>query len=123
MTTLNVSTKLAFDRTRVAFDRTMMAWIRTATSLITFGFSVYKFFQLEMERNMPNNPPIGPREFSLLMVVVGLISLMVGTVEHRRNMQSLLSQYPEMPRSRTGLIATLLSLLGVLALTAVIFRQ
>jgi uncharacterized membrane protein YidH (DUF202 family) len=25
----------------------MMSWIRTATSLITFGFSIYKFFQLE----------------------------------------------------------------------------
>jgi uncharacterized membrane protein YidH (DUF202 family) len=25
----------------------MMAWIRTATALITFGFTIYKFFQLE----------------------------------------------------------------------------
>jgi uncharacterized membrane protein YidH (DUF202 family) len=26
----------------------MMAWIRRATSLITFGFGIYKFFQLEV---------------------------------------------------------------------------
>jgi uncharacterized membrane protein YidH (DUF202 family) len=44
---LDTSTRLAFDRTRVAYERTMMAWIRTATSLITFGFAVYKFFQIE----------------------------------------------------------------------------
>ena len=28
--TLDVSTRLAFDRTRVAYERTMMAWIRSA---------------------------------------------------------------------------------------------
>src|SRR5262249_28618447 len=38
------STELALERTRAAYERTMMAWIRTATSLITFGFTVYKFF-------------------------------------------------------------------------------
>ena len=44
---LDIATKLAFDRTRAAYERTMMAWIRTATSLITFGFTIYKFFQIE----------------------------------------------------------------------------
>jgi len=31
----------------------MMAWIRTGTSLITFGFSVYKFFEFEMKKDLP----------------------------------------------------------------------
>ena len=44
----DTGTRLAIDRTRLAYERTMMAWIRTATSLITFGFSVYKFFQLDI---------------------------------------------------------------------------
>jgi uncharacterized membrane protein YidH (DUF202 family) len=44
---LDRSTELAFQRTRAAYERTMMSWIRTSTSLITFGFSIYKFFQLE----------------------------------------------------------------------------
>ena len=43
----DLSTRLAFDCTRVAFERTMLSWIRTGTSLITFGFGVYKFFQIE----------------------------------------------------------------------------
>jgi len=44
---LDTATKLAYDRTRLAYENTMMSWVRTATSLITFGFSVYKFFQIE----------------------------------------------------------------------------
>ena len=38
-------TALALDRTRLAHERTLMAWARTATSLISFGFTIYKFFQ------------------------------------------------------------------------------
>ena len=44
---LDVGTRLAYDRTRLAFERTMLAWVRTAASLITFGFTVYKFFEFE----------------------------------------------------------------------------
>ena len=43
--TLDASTKLAYDRTRLAYERTLMAWVRTGTSLITFGFTIYKFFE------------------------------------------------------------------------------
>jgi putative membrane protein len=121
-TQLDVTTRLAFDRTRVAFDRTIMAWIRTATSLITFGFSIYKFFQIEQGRK-PNDRLIGPREFALTMVGIGLACLLLGVVDHRRNMKSLMRQYPEMPQSATDLVALLVAVLGILALLAVVFRQ
>jgi putative membrane protein len=38
------ATKLAVERTRLAYERTLMAWVRTATSLISFGFTLFKFF-------------------------------------------------------------------------------
>jgi uncharacterized membrane protein YidH (DUF202 family) len=48
-TASDASTRMAVERTRLAHERTLMAWIRTAISLITFGFSIYKFFQLERQ--------------------------------------------------------------------------
>ena len=45
MATLPDATKLAVERTRLAYERTLMAWVRTSTSLISFGFTIYKFFQ------------------------------------------------------------------------------
>src|SRR5215813_2756309 len=92
---LDVSTKLAVDRTRVAYERTMLAWVRTATSLITFGFSIYKFFQLQHFEEEQTKRLIGPHEFSLLLVSLGLISLLLATVEHRLNMQGLRAQSPD----------------------------
>jgi putative membrane protein len=43
------STELAVDRTWLAHERTLMAWVRTATSMISFGFTIYKFFQYEVD--------------------------------------------------------------------------
>jgi putative membrane protein len=120
---LDVSTRLAFDRTRVAYERTMMAWIRTATSLITFGFSVYKFFQIEAPTGGQQNRLIGPRGFAFTLVSIGLLSLILATLEHRQNIRTLGEQYAGLLRSLAVLVAGLISILGVLALVAIVFRQ
>ncbi|GAA1229423.1 MULTISPECIES: YidH family protein [Mycolicibacterium] len=49
--TPDTSTQLAVERTRLALERTTMAWIRTSTSLIAFGFTIFKFFQYQAEQN------------------------------------------------------------------------
>ena len=120
-TTLNVSTRLAFDRTRLAYDRTMLAWIRTATSLITFGFSVYKFFSIEL-KNVEPGTLIGTREFAVIMISIGLLSLLMATIEHRRDRNHLKALDPEVPRSQAAALAGFIAILGVLALGVVVFR-
>jgi putative membrane protein len=120
---LDNSTILAFDRTRAAYERTMMAWIRTATSLITFGFTIYKFFQIEAPPPGRQNRLIGPRGFAFILVSIGLFSLIVATIEYRQNIRTLGARYAGKQRSLAVLVAALISILGVLALVAIIFRQ
>jgi len=125
---LPVTTRLAYERTRGAYERTMMAWIRTGTSLITFGFVVYKFFHLEVAGTVSKTGPlietslIGPREFGLILIGIGLLSILLGSYEHRRDLNALRKDYPDMPRSGTRLIAVLMATFGTLALVAVIYR-
>jgi putative membrane protein len=69
----------------------MMAWKRTATSLITFGFSIYKLFQLEGLGHQQQGRLVEPREFALMLVSIGLVSLL--TIEHRQNIRTLGAQY------------------------------
>ena len=115
---------LAADRTRLAHDRTLMAWVRTATSLISFGFTIYKFFQYLQERNAaPRQGVVGPRQYALLMISIGIVALAFATIQHRRDMMALRKHHPEVPYSLATVMAGLISLLGVLALLAVIFRQ
>ncbi len=123
---MDAGTTLAADRTRLAYERTQMAWVRTATSLISFGFTIYKFFQIEMAKEMAAHPvtaPIGPREFALIMIGTGLVALLLSTLEHMASLRRLRKTYGPMPRSVAAIVGGLVSLLGIAAFLAVAFRQ
>src|SRR5262244_549869 len=102
-----------------------MAWVRTATSLISFGFTIYKFFQFLREQNEVAHPAhlLGPRQFALLMILTGLVALVLATVQHRQDMKTLRAHYPEFPYSLATITAILVAGLGFMGLFAVIFRQ
>jgi inner membrane protein YidH len=121
---MDVSTRLAYDRTFLAHERTLMAWVRTSSSLITFGFSIYKFFQLERGAGMKfaSVQVIGPRQFSMILIIIGVVSLVMATVQHRRQVGLLKMEYDTIPASAAGLVAGLVSALGIAAILAVIFR-
>ena len=120
---LDSGTRLAIDRTRLAYERTMMAWIRTAASLITFGFTIYKFFQLEIKASAPNpNHLIGPRGFGLIMISIGLFSLLMAGVQHHYSLRAMKEMYGSIPRSVAGPVGVLVAFMGVVALVGVIMR-
>ena len=119
---LGATDKLAFDRTRAAYNRSMQATVRTGTTLITFGFSVYKFFELERTGRAPLAQFIGPREFALVAILLGVLSIILGMYEYRRDMGQVRAQYPESPRSSAGFVAGMTLILGLLALIAVLVR-
>lgn len=113
---MNTNTYLAFERTREAYERTLQAWIRTGTSLITFGFSVYKFFQLETPAGKQGYL-VGPREFGVALVSLGFLSLVSATIKYRLQIKDLRTHYS----GPTGLslsivVASALSALGIFAL-------
>ena len=121
---IDTATRLAVDRTRLAHERTLMAWVRTATSLISFGFTIYKFFQFDMSKQAPVRADslLGPRGFALVMITIGLVSLALSTVQHRREMRALRDEFGAVPYSTAAIVATLVAGLGVLALGIVAVR-
>jgi putative membrane protein len=119
------STSLAVERTRLAHERTLMAWVRTALSLISFGFTIYKFFEY-LKQNLQQNPAasaLNPRRFGMSMIVVGLFLLVVATIQHRHDLQTLDARFGTESRSLATLVAILVFGLGVLALLGVLLRQ
>src|SRR5678815_4129797 len=81
------STDLAVDRTRLAHERTLMAWVRTSASLISFGFTIYKFFQYMRDQGQPvEDRTFGPRQFALFLIAIGLIALVLATIQHRHDL-------------------------------------
>lgn len=124
-TAMDTGTMLAIERTRVAYERTIMAWVRTGTSLITFGFSVYKFFEFELRKDLPAVPMlVGPRGFGLILICIGLLSLLLGTLDHASDIRALRRLYPGMTiHSKAGLVALAVGALGLLAMLAVVLNR
>lgn len=120
---LDTGTRLAFERTFLAYERTLLAWIRTAVSLISFGFTIHKFFQAEEGRTGPAHPLVGPAEFSIAMVIIGLAALPLALVAYRQNLRPLRALDPEIPRSFGGVYAGLIGVLGILALIEMLLRR
>jgi putative membrane protein len=122
---LDNATKLAVDRTFLAHERTMMAWVRTAASMISFGFTIYKFFQLELSGRRPAaDYLVGPSEFALILIATGVGSLVLATFEHRRSMQLMRTLYGDaVSRSIAGLVAGIVGALGVAAIVLVLLQQ
>ena len=118
-------TRAAVERTRLAYERTLMAWVRTAVSLISFGFTIYKFFQYLHESNPQRAVPrlLGAREFALLMIATGLVTLVLATYQHRQGMRAMRARYPDLPGSVAGWLAVFVALLGLLSLGLVVLNH
>jgi putative membrane protein len=121
-------TGLAVARTILAFDRTLMAWIRTATSLISFGFTIYKFFQYVRQHQSGGEIEtlLGPRGVALVMIGFGVGALLLATLEYQGQVKALHSKYHEYGPFRRSLaagIAGAISVLGVLGFVLVFLRQ
>jgi putative membrane protein len=117
------STHLAMERTWLAHERTLMAWVRTATSMISFGFTIYKFFQFEAAGRWPvTRGRLTPRGFAVIMIVIGLVALLVATVSHHVETRTIAANLGG-KHSVAAVVAALVSVLGIVTLFATLFRR
>lgn len=66
-------TDLSVDRTVMAASRTLMGWIRTALSLISFGFTIYKFMEAATQGSAIGLIKVqGPRRLGLTLIAMGI---------------------------------------------------
>lgn len=119
---LDASTRLAIERTRLANERTLMAWIRTCTSMIAFGFTIFKFFQYLNDDEHVRRGVVSPWVIGVMMIVLGLTGLALASIQHRQALKALRAEGGPMPFSISGLMAGFIAVLGVVALVVVALR-
>ena len=107
------NTDLAVERTVLAYERTLMAWIRTAISLISFGFTIYKFFQEWRKTEQPVQSIFTPRIVGMIMILFGLIGLLFASVQHYTAIKKLKKDYPNVQRSLSSVLAILILMFGL----------
>ena len=126
-------TGMSFQRTRMSDDRTLMSVIRTSLSLIGFGFTIYQTFQKLHDAGTIANPN-APRNFGIILVLLGILMLIVGMVHHVQFMlelrrtrgemikQGLVHGQSQFPVSITFMVSVGLLLLGMAAIVNMVFK-
>jgi putative membrane protein len=116
-------TDLALDRNRMAAERTLMAWIRTSLSLISFGFTIYKFLQEMAKAEKLTIQDNGPRNFGLALISLGTVGLIVASIQHVTLMKDLRKHATSPPKTSLALvIAIAISVLGGLAFLGILIK-
>ena len=100
-----------------------MAWVRTATSLIRFGFTIYKFFEFDKGAKPGGHGVLTPRDFALAMVSIGLVALLLATFAHKRDTRQLSAQFGGRRRSLAQIVSALVSAFGMIVLLVALFRS
>jgi putative membrane protein len=118
-------TALAVERTFLAAERTLMAWLRTSLSMISFGFTLAKFFEYVANQN--GAPIVGrfgatwsPRMVGTAMVVIGTVALLAAVVQHARRVSALRREGLVPQWNLAFWIAIAVSALGAFALISIV---
>jgi putative membrane protein len=122
-TELKTTDILALDRTRMAAERTLMAWVRTALSMISFGFTIYKFLQVLQEQStLPVMRPQAPRDVGLTLTGIGTFAVAIACVQYWKYIKKLRPDQPYKPWDLTFIVACLIGILGLLIFVSIILR-
>ncbi len=119
-------TQLAADRTQLAAERTLMGWIRTALSLISFGFTIYKFLQATItDSTVSTLTTQGPKRLGLLLIALGTLSVIFGTIEFFSTTNRL--NTPEETKHKkfdfTLVLGGIIGLLGLFLFVTIVLNQ
>jgi putative membrane protein len=115
-------TGLSYERTALSHEANLMSWIRTAMSMITFGFTIYKFFDEVQKEGQPNRV-LTPRMVGMVMIGFGFLGLLFAQIQHYQAYKSLRVHYPKLKRSLSSILASLILVFGLLLFFAALFRQ
>jgi putative membrane protein len=125
---------MSFQRTRLSADRTLMSVIRTSLSLISFGFTIYQFFERLAQQNAIAAGSGQARRFGLSLILLGLVMLLVGigydfafmsglrSLRSEMKAEGLIHGESQFPRSYTLIVAFLLLAIGILAVMSLAFH-
>jgi len=120
------STDMAVTRTVMAADRSLMAWVRTGLSLISFGFTIYKFLEYAREDLVASGKNIGdfssPKVIGLFLIGLGVLSLLMGIAENEATIKVLKKNHVFKRIRYSFFLSIILVLFGIILFLAVILK-
>jgi uncharacterized membrane protein YidH (DUF202 family) len=76
-------------RTALSSERALMAWMSTAVALYSFGLTITNFADYLAARGGAASSPVGPARLGLFLILLGMVGLALGIIEHRRRLRRM----------------------------------
>ena len=122
----NFTTDLAVTRTIMAADRSLMAWVRTGLSLLTFGFTIYKFLEYAREELIATGKEVtnfsSPKIIGLFLIGLGILSLLMGILENEASIKVLKKNHVFKRMRYSLFISLILLVFGLVLFLAVLLK-
>ena len=110
---LKIGDKLALQRTALAQERTVMASARTSVSLISFGFTISKFFQQLREHEVVGGTGIATKRVGLWLIGIGTAYMLFSCIQHVMVRKELKEQGADLRISYSLFLGVVIVLLGL----------
>jgi putative membrane protein len=75
-------------RTIMAADRTLMAWIRTSLSMLSFGFTIYKFLETIASQAGADHSR-SPQQVGMFLTAMSVAAIVLGTISYWTTLRDL----------------------------------
>ncbi|KQY30277.1 hypothetical protein ASD38_13470 [Caulobacter sp. Root487D2Y] len=108
-------------RTVLAADRTLMAWLRTSLSMLSFGFTIYKFLETAAKAGALERPE-SPRRVGLFLVSMGTVAMIVGLLDYWVTLKAIERTGPFRLGRSVLFMSLLMAVAGVVLFAAIIKR-
>ena len=116
-------TNLSVERTAMSADRSLNSWVRTALSMISFGFTIYKFLQYLLDEIATTTiRHQSPRNLGLFLIGLGIVSIIFGSIQYLITMNSIREQYGYKHGKFPLILAALIGLLGLFLFITIALR-
>ncbi len=108
----------------MAADRTLMAWIRTSLSMLSFGFTIYKFL-LYVRQSLSNHvlKAEGPRRFGIVLIALGTMCMLFGLIDYYRTFKQFGKEYGKNPWSFVFVTGIITATLGLYLLIGILINR
>lgn len=112
---------LGTKRTIMAADRTLMAWIRTSLSMLSFGFTIYKFLET-VSKSGGHDASNSPQQIGLFLAGMGTAAIILGTYGYWTTLRELQRESDFHLRRPILIMALVMCLAGIALFASIAFR-
>ncbi len=111
------------ERSRIASEKLQLNWIKWNITCLGLGFAAYKFYYARLEHNQsPIGHYITGQEIGMFLIVLGFVTLVFATIQHKKKVHNLKLLLPTMQYSLSLRLSYVILVFSLLVFLIVLLR-